>query len=256
MASGEKSIKVLCDVATFDAKLETLSGKGEPRKVNGKPIVMKTDGSPKIVRKNLAGDTLRFTRYDKATGKVLTDSNGKSIEAGNCYVDSKDNIVPNAEIVPFYEAEDGEHIQAVKNTKTEVFEVKKWLPLKSYLDNYIVENYYVVKPSQGKSKADVQRRLTIKANTGQMKKLYDHMLSHGIVGRGTLNITSNGYMPSIAFVRPVKEPNDAKGECALEIGIFKQQKRFTHTFPENVEEYVPSTANEVIDANVPSIDEI
>jgi hypothetical protein len=218
---------------------------------------MKTDGSPKVTFKNTRGEELKFSRYDKATGTPIKDSNGTAIEMGNCYVDPTGNIVPTPEIVPYYTTESGKFIQAVKNHKTEVFEITKWEPIKNYLDKYIIDAYYVIKPSQGKSKADVQRKLNIKVNVKGMKKLYDHMINKGIVGRGVLNVTSSGYLPSIAYVRPVREPNDSKDTWALEIGVFKQQKRFTYTLPNDIDSSVPDTTSELMEeVTIPSIDEI
>ena len=247
MASGEKNVKVVWKEGTCDVKLENLSGKGEPRKVNGKEIVMKSDGSPKITYKNPSGDELAFCRVDQ-NGTVIAGS------LSNGYANSKGELAQDK--VPYYETIDGEHIEAVKNEKSEVFEVSKFEPMKAYLDRYIIDKFYQVKPSQGKSKKDYQRNVTIRANTVALKKLYDHMVKNNVVGRGTLNITSSGFLPTIAYIRPVSAPNGSQDEWTLEIGVFKQQKRFTWKCGQEVEEITPESIIEQQPANVPSIDEI
>ena len=135
--AGTKNMKITSSVGTFDAKLENLCGKAEPRKVNGQEIVMKTDGSPKIIHKDFTGKEVTFCRL--MNGKPLTDANGKVVPLSNGYVDEAGN--PVTETVPHYLTADGKHIQAVKNDKTEVFEVKKWVPIKEFTDKYIVDKF-------------------------------------------------------------------------------------------------------------------
>jgi len=111
------SVKIISPVGQVDIKLENLSGKAEPRKVNGKEIEMKADGSPKIVYKNGQGDSLAFAR--KWQDKVIR-------ECSNVYVDDKDRMHTTAELVPYYMALDGEQIPAQKFGKSDVFEIKSF----------------------------------------------------------------------------------------------------------------------------------
>ena len=83
-----------------------------------------------------------------------------------------------------------------------------------------------------------------------MKKLYDYMAKEQVVGRGVMNITSSGYLPTIAYIRPVDV--DGNGAWTLEVGVFKQQKRFTWIGSQEVEDIALEQAEQV----VPSIDEI
>ena len=247
MATG-KNMKVMCDVATFDVKVANLQGKGEPRKVNGKVIKMKTDGSPELTRRNSQGDALGF--FNTWQGYAV-QTNGRGYYTFDENPDGTKTPKAKADMeVSFYETEDGEFIQGTKNHKTEVFEVVKWEPVKNFTDKYIIAGYYGLIPSQGKSKNDHQRGLNIKANERGMKNLCDYMLQHGVVGRGTLNITSAGFLPTIAYIRPVQI--DDMGAWALEVGTFKQQKRFPWVGTAKVEEVVIPETEQV----VPSIDEI
>lgn len=244
--AGEKNLTITSQVGTFQAKVENLSGKAEPRKVNGKMLDMKPDGSPKITYKNSKGDVLRFCRVKD--GKPLVNANGENEALSNGYVDTKGNLC--VDKIPYYMTIDGEEIQATKNEKSDVMEIVKFEPLKNFTDKYIIDAYYQIKPTQGKSKSDHQRALTIRANTSGMKKLYDYMAQNNVVGRGVLNITSSGYLPTIAYIRSVDI--DGKGSWTLEVGVFKQQKRYTWIGTQEVE----SIELEQSEQLVPSIDEI
>ena len=213
---ADKNIKIVWPEGTFDIKLENLSGKAEPRKVNGKPICMKTDGSPEIVRKSPAGKVVEFARR-APNGDILT-------ETMNCYVDDEGNAFSPAEVLNYYKTEDGELIEATKNDKTDVFEITKFEPLENYLDKYQMDSYHQVKPGQGESKKDFAKRQSIQANTVEMKKLWEKLHSENLVGRGILNLTSNGWLPSVGYIRAIKV-NGSK--WTLEMAVFKQPKMFT-----------------------------
>lgn len=210
--AGEKTLKILSDIATADIKLSNLSGKTN-RKVNGKEIEMKQDGSPQIVLKTAQGKECKFVRLSK--GAVVE-------EVTNGYQDEDGNTYNKADLVPHYVTVDGEHIPASVNEKTEVFEIKTWEPVQNYLDKYQMDTYYQVKPSQGKSKSDFTRKQTYQANTIALKKLWDHMVKNQVVGKSVLNITSSGYLPSVAYLRAV----EIDGKWTFEIAIFKQPKVF------------------------------
>lgn len=246
--AGEKNIKIICDEATFDVKITNLEGKGEPRKVNGKIIKMKPDGSPEFIRKNEKGEVVGF--FNTKDGQpVLT--NGRGYYTYDEQADGSKTPKDKAGmVVCYYETEDGELIQAHNKQKTEVFEIQKFEPLDNYTDKYIISDYYSLIPSKGKSKNDHQRNLNAKANERGMKKLYDYMIKNKVVGRGVLNITSGVGLPNLAYVRPV--PIDDKGNWTLEIGTFKQQKRYMWIGTAEIEEVVIEEQEQA----VPSIDEI
>jgi hypothetical protein len=213
---ADKKLKIVWPEGSFDIKLENLSGKAEPRKVNGKPICMKTDGSPEIVRKAPNGKMVEFARR-APDGSILT-------ETMNCYVDDTGTAYAPNEVLNYYKTEDGDLIEATKNEKTEVFEVSKFEPLENYLDKYQMDTYHQVKPGTGESKKDFAKKLAIQANTVGMKKLWDKLNSENLVGRGTLNLTSNGWLPSVGYIRAIKV-NGSK--WTLELAVFKQPKMFT-----------------------------
>lgn len=246
--AGEKNIKIMCDQFAFDVKIANLEGKGEPRKVNGKIIKMKPDGSPEFVRKNEKGEVVGF--FNTKDGQpVLTNGRGYYT-----YDEQGDSKIPKEKaglVVCYYETEDGELIQAHDKQKTEVFEIQKWEPLENYTDKYIINAYYSLIPSKGKSKNDHQRNLNAKSNERGMRKLYDYMITNGVVGRGVLNITSGVGLPTLAYIRPV--PLDKQGNWTMEIGTFKQQKRYMWV---GTAEVIEEVVIEEQEQKVPSIDEI
>ena len=241
------NVKVVSSVATFDTKYTNLSGKGEPRKVNGKYIQMK-DGRADVVRKNSKGEDLGFFNTNAGV-PVLTNGRGYytfDVDALGIKTPKEKADV----IQQFYQAEDGELIPCKLYQKTEIFEIKKFEPLNAYTDKYIIEDYYSLEPSKGKSKTDQARAMQVKVNTAGMKKLYDYLLDNKVVGRGELNLTSGGNLNTIAYVRAV--PLSDTGDWTLEFGTFKQQKRYLWVGSPVVED----TPIEQEEQNVASIDEI
>jgi hypothetical protein len=245
--AADKNVKIVCSEGSFDAKVESLSGKAEPRKVNGKEVLMKDDGAPQVFYKNTKGEPLHFARVKD--GKPMVNANGENEALSNGYVNDKGELCPDT--IPYYQTIDGEFISATKNEKTEIFEITKFEPMQNFTDKYIVDKYYQVKPSQGKSKKDYQRLQSVNANTREMKKIWDYMAEHNVVGRGILNITSAGYLPSIAYLRPV---NLGGKQWTLEIGMFKQQKRYS--WVEEMDFKPREVEMTDVEQNVPSIDEI
>ena len=237
------NVKIVSSIATCDVKYTNLSGKGEPRKVNGKYIQMK-DGRADVVRKNSKGELLKF----------FNEKDGNAVETnGRGYYTADVNGIPIAKadvINQFYQAEDGELIPCKIYQKTEVFEIKKFEPISAYTDKYIIDNYYSLEPSKGKSKTDQARAMQVKVNTAGMRKLYDYMITNKVVGRAELNLTSGGNLNTIAYVRAV--PLNDAGDWTLEFGTFRQQKRYLWVGSAVVED----TPIEQEEQNVPSIEEI
>ena len=207
-------VKLISPVGQVDVKLENLSGKAEPRKVNGKEIEMKADGSPKMMYKNSHGEILTFAR--EWNGQVVQGTT-------NCYVNDKGVPHTAAETTPHYIALDGEHIPAQKFGKDDVFEIKNWCPESDYTDASVLDKFYQVSPSKGKSKTARTQTQELNANTASLKKLYDYMKQNGVIGKGKLNVSST-YLPTVAYIRAV---DIGKSQWTVEIGLFKQKKQFT-----------------------------
>jgi hypothetical protein len=190
------NLKIVSEVATCDVKLDVIHG--DPRKVNGKTIEMKNDGAPALVYKDPTGkEVVQYQEIDATTQQPIQ---GRS----SVYVDKAGNQYQKNEVLAFYKvAESDELIPAIKNDKTEVFEVKTWDTLENYLNKYQMDKYYQVSPSSGVSKKDFAKQQAIEANTIELKKLWDHMTKNEVVAKGTLNITSAGYLPSVGYLRAI-----------------------------------------------------
>ena len=210
-----RKLKLITPIGQVDIVIENLSGKAEPRKVNGKDIEMKPDGSPKIIYRNVNGDLLSFCRV--LNGEPIKES------LNNGYTNEQGELFTNSEALPYFVSIDGEEIEAPKNEATEVFEIK-WNEKDNFTDKYLLDKFYQVKPSSGDTKKEAGKKISIIANTIGLKKIWDYMIENNVIGKGQMNITSAGYLPSYAFLRPVKL-NGSK--WTFEIAVFKQQKQFS-----------------------------
>lgn len=209
------NLKIVSDVATCDVKLDVIHG--DARKVNGKEIEMKDDGSPKIIYKEPTGkDIIVYQEFDAVTQQPIQ---GRT----SAYVDPSGKAYQKSEALPFYKVADSDElIPATKNDKTEVFEVRTWDTVENYLDKYQMDRYYQVRPSSGVSKKDFAKALAIQANTVELKKLWSYMYDKKVVGKGVLNITSSGFLPSVGYLRAIKLGD----KWTLEMAIFKETKPF------------------------------
>lgn len=213
MGAGEKNLKIVAEGIQADVKVINLKGKSDPRKVNGKPIKMK-EGSPVITYMTSTGDPVEFVRVKD--GQVVEN-------LSNAYREPKsDTLYQVSELIAHYETKDGELIPAEKNEKTDVYEITSWEPIENYMNRYQMRDYYGIQPSQGESKKDYDRKIARNMNTMNLKKLWDMMMERNIIGKGRLNITSSGYLPSVAYLRAV----EINGNWTFEISVFKEKKQF------------------------------
>jgi hypothetical protein len=227
------NVKIVWKEGTFDVSYSNLNGKGEPRKVNGKPILMKPDGGADVARQNSMGEPLAQFTLDKDGNPV--QSGGRAYCTYSEVLSGKKDVkVPKAiadTVNEFYQTLDGELIPAKEYGKTSIYEIKAFEPLINYTDKYIVKGYYGIAPYQGESKKNetdhnrtLRKAKNMALNTIGMKKLYDYLTANQVIGRAELNLTSGSTLSTLAYVRPITL--DDKGSWALEFGIFKQGKRF------------------------------
>jgi hypothetical protein len=211
------NLKIVSEFGSADVKIERI--KGDARRVNGKEIEMKTDGSPKIVYKDpTATDLLEYAEFDDATGTRIQGRTAK-------YVDQKGTEYSKQEITPFFKVQESEElIQACKNEKTEVFEVRAYEDCQNYLDRYQMDAYYQVYPSSGTSKKDFAKAQAVEANTTELKKIWEALYGKNVVAKGTLNISSAGFLPSVGYLRAVELPGN---KWTLEMAVFKENKPFS-----------------------------
>lgn len=207
-------MKINSEYGSADVKVDLIHG--EPRKLNGKEIVMKSDGSPKLKYRDQQGNDLMWLEVDKVSGSVIK---GKSVGYGG----ADGIILPKEQVVTLYELEDGTFVEAVKNEKTDVFEITKWEPLENYMDKYQMDSYHQVRPDCGDSVKDHSKKLNVEVNTVELFKLWKKMNADNIVGRGEWP-SASGYLKKYAYLRAVKVGTDA---WSFEIAVFKETKPVT-----------------------------
>jgi len=217
-------LKIMWDNESVDVKYERL--RGDNRRVNGKEIQMDNYGSPKTIKRTLDGK--------EVIGKMTKSKS-----------DGDGNLLPNdVEVLEYFVDVEGNEIpvQAKAFGRTEVMEVKSFVPLEYYTDRYIIDAYYQIMPSAGKSKKDYDKNITKRANTIGLKKLWDKLISTEQVAKAEFNMR-DGKLPNYAFIRAV-QINGTK--WTLEIGRYKQQKLFSWVEEKDlkpVEQATPVSAN-------------
>ena len=197
-------LKIMWDDDSVDVKYERL--RGDNRKVNGKEIQMDNYGNPTTIKRTDSGL--------EVTGKMTKT---KYDEQGNTLPDDTN-------INEFFVTVDGEEIPVTKGfTRTEVMQIKSFVPVEYYTDRYIIDAYYQLIPSGGKSKKDIDKAITSRANTIKLKKLWDKLIKENVVAKAEFNMRDSK-LPNYAFIRAIRI-NGTK--WTLEIGRYKQAKVFS-----------------------------
>ena len=215
------------DDNSCDVSLVNLSGKADPPMIVNdegdiRELETKGDGTPIVIRRHEDGEACEYAR-SLPSGEVV---NGV-ISMG--YQHPNGEVFKDAQLNKFYVTVDGEEIAFEPKDKTDIFEIASYEPMDSYMDKYQIVKYYQVMPSDGavskskKSKMDMRKQLTIDVNTAGMLKLWKHLHDNNLLGKGQLNITSTGRLPSYGYLRAVVLPDN---EWTLEIALFKQRKEF------------------------------
>lgn len=226
-------LKIMWEDSSVDVKYERL--RGDNRKVNGKEIQMDNYGSPKTIKKTPAGieviGKMTKSKYD-------TDGN---------------QLPDDIEVLEYFVTVDGEEIPTSNAFgRTEVLNIKKFEPLEYYTDRYIIDAYYQLMPSSGKSKKDYDKAMCKRANTLGLKKLWDKLYTEQVVGKAEFNMRDSK-LPNYAFVRAVKI-NGTK--WTLEIGRYKQQKLYSWVEEDSFKTTDVKVATPIIATPVPQVDEI
>lgn len=115
-----------------------------------------------------------------------------------------------------------QQVEEIEQTK--VFNVEGYQEIKNYTDNYVISAFYELFPDDNGMKKDIDKDRAIAGNLVQMKKLFDHLMSTGQVARGEFCPASRGFIASDGYIRPIQ----MDGKWGLEIGVFKEEKKFLH----------------------------
>jgi hypothetical protein len=177
----------------------------------------------------------KYEKLDKAkppsveakapSGKVVkerTTYQGNVLGPGSTqrqWVDDNGNAFSKAELTFWY---DGEQVSEIAQTK--VFQVEGYQDEKNYTDSYVISKFYEVFPSDNGMKKDIDREVAVRSNLSSMRKLWEYLKENKKVARGEFCPSSRGFVASDGYVRAVEFGN----KWGLEIGIFKEEKIFTH----------------------------
>lgn len=135
------------------------------------------------------------------------------------WVDEQGQPYPKSELTFWYE---DQQINEINQTK--VMEIQGYQPLKNYTDNYVIDKYYELFPSDNDMKKDFDKNKAVSANTFQMRKLWEYLKANGVVARGEFNASSKGFLAGDGYIRAVEFGN----KWGLEIGVFSQEKVYEH----------------------------
>jgi hypothetical protein len=135
------------------------------------------------------------------------------------WVDEDGTVYSKQELTFSYE---GELVQ--ENSQTKVFNVDSFQPLQNYTDTYIIDKYYEITPSNNGMKKDFDREIATKTNLSHMYKLWEYLVANDVCARGEFCTSSRGFVASDGYIRPIS----IEGKWGLEIGVFKEEKIFTH----------------------------
>lgn len=177
----------------------------------------------------------RYEKMDRAekpdviakspTGEVVSErtvSQGQVLLPGSTqkqWVNEAGKPYSKAELTFWYKDE-----QVAEIAQTKVFTVAEYVPFKQYIDDYVIDKFYEVFPSDNDMKKEIDQEQAIKANRYQMRKLWEYLVANDVVARGEFNTSSKGFVSSDGFIRALKNGS----QWGLEIGKFKEQKVFHH----------------------------
>jgi hypothetical protein len=185
---------------------------------------------PEITTKGPQGQKVKQVRVWK--GNVLekdTVNNKYMDDAGGEY--SKDQLT-------YWMGEQ----QVSEVSQTKVFNIEGYQPVKNYTDEYVIDTYYEIYACDNSMTKDIDRQRAIQNNLVGMYKLWKHLHDNNVVARGEFCPASRGFTVSDGYIRAI----DLNGKWALEIGKFKEAKKFLHaqeTVPtESVAQEAPKLA--------------
>ena len=135
------------------------------------------------------------------------------------WCDDDGNIYSKQELTFYYEGEPVE-----ENTQTKVMQIDGYQPLANYTDNYVIDKYYEIFPSDNKMKKDIDRKVAVSTNLSAMYKLWEKLMNDQVVARGEFCVASKGFVASDGYIRAIS----IEGKWGLEIGVFKEEKIFQH----------------------------
>lgn len=160
-----------------------------------------------------------------SNGKVVKERTvyqGKVLGPGSTqrqWVDDDGSFYSKQELTFYYE---GEAVE--ENSQTKVMNIEGYQPLVNYTDNYVIDKYYEIYPSDNKMKKDIDRKMAVSTNLSAMYRLWEKLMNEQVVARGEFCTSSRGFVASDGYIRAIS----TEGKWGLEIGVFKEEKIFQH----------------------------
>ena len=190
------NLQIVSDEVSFNCKYQNLAK-------YKKPEIVATAPNGKIV-------------------KERTTYNGKVLGAGSTqrqWTDDDEVVYSKTELEFTYEGDPVE-----ENSQTKVLQIDGYQDLVNYTDNYVIDKYYEVYPSNNNMKKDIDRQVAERTNLSHMYKLWEKLTKEQKVARGEFCTSSRGFMASDGYIRAIS----IEGKWGLEIGVFKEEKIFEH----------------------------
>jgi len=188
------------------------SGLGISCNVKYEPLNMSDKDKPKVTFKSRDGKEVKLTTVGEARTPIATFK---------AYLDADGKEYAKADLIA-YDPDTNEVIDSYESTS--IFNILKYEPVTAYTNNYIVDKFYELSPSDDGKKKEIDRRLANDINLTGMKKLWDHLIESNAVAKAEF-IATAGYRPGAGYIRAIKI-NGSK--WTLELGVFKEEKIFKH----------------------------
>ena len=179
---------------------------------NGRYENLSRADKPEIVAKALDGTVVKTT----------TVYNNQPLPAGSTtkkWMDPAGKEYSKTEL-KFYLGE--QEVSEVEQTK--VLNIEGFQPLENYTDTYVISTYYELSPDDNGMKKDIDKQRAMAANLAQMHKLWKHLHENHVVARGEFSPATRGFVVSDGYIRAIQIGK----KWGLEIGVFKEVKRFEH----------------------------
>lgn len=202
-----KKIKIQVESITFESQYN--------------PMATSAKKKPKVIALHALREAKQRTKVIKS-GVIL-----KQGDTCKVWVDHDDDEISKDTVTFHLEDPDTQELSDPidKVSQSRVFIGEKFDSDKSYTDEFIIDKYFELSPSDGNMEKDVDRAANVGANSRGMYQLWKRLYENNEVVMGEFNPSSAGFITSYGYIRAVQFDGSKWG---LEIGVFKERKTFKH----------------------------
>lgn len=158
------------------------------------------------------GETVVTLKRFLPTGDGLIPIQGKTKDL---WVDDNGTTYDSSEVKYYYEYQLVEKIPMTKMTSVTGME-----SLDNYLNKYVIDKYYILRPSDNEMEKEENKKQAIDTNRVAMYKFWKFLKESNAVARITFNASSASFISSDAYIRAIENEQ----RWALEMGVFKEEK--------------------------------